>query len=885
MNYLRTAACTLALAGLAGLTHLARAGDDEGCLSEHAVQKDGPAPRVAPGFDADSGRDTRTYPPDRIADFQHMKLEIDIPDMNRPHLSAVETLSFAPLGHDLAELSLDAKLMEVHEVSSPGHKVSFKHDGHVLRVSFDPPVPAGATALLTTKYEVDDPPQGLTWTPESPAWPGRPAQLHSQGEAQSNSYWFPCHDFPNERLTTELIATVPGDFAVSANGKMAEPPIHSGEGSQKRITYHWLQDKPHVNYLVSMIVGKFDVVDVAMPEQGQGKALVPMPVYVPPGRGGDVFRTYGRTPQMVSLFGKLTGQPYAWDRYAQLVVWNFGAGGMENTSATTLYDTAVLTPEGLADGDLDGLISHELAHQWFGDLITCKSWEHIWLNEGFATYFTNLWFEHRDAGGSPEDGSNDAYQAGVIGNFDAVIDRDKPDAPYMQAMVSKEYTDPGQPFGWAAGAYPKGASILNMLRQRLGDELFFKGLAAYVARYKLQNTETNDLRRALEEVSGDSLEQFFHQWCYRPGVPDLDIELKWDETASELVVSVNQKQQIDGYNSAFAFALPIWVEGGHGSPAAKAALSRGSLVSMEISTNSTEARFKLDAEPDLVAIDPLMAVLAKMTIKQPLRNWVAQLERGPTLASRVQAARAMSADTSPASRASLLNVARDARSHTKLRSVAIESLRHRNDAPALVELADPAPQAADVRVALVDAIAVLAAAGEIEASQRTRLKELLADHAANDTSFRARASALRGLGKTKAIDHLSVILAGADTDSQHDRVRQGALEALGDMDSSEGLQVVLRYSLPGAYNRTRPIAIAALGKLAHHDPDTVFKVLVTLLSDRERRVWEAAGDALAKLDDPRAQEEFQKLASAKRDEGDKKKIAAWEERIGKHASR
>jgi aminopeptidase N len=147
-----------------------------------------------------------------------------------------------------------------------------------------------------------------------------------------------------------------------------------------------------------------------------------MPVYAPLGPRSDIARSYGRTPRMVDLFGRLTGQPFPWDRYAQVIVWNFGAGGMENTSATTLYDTAVLSADAVTDGfDLDGLISHELAHQWFGDLITCRSWEHIWLNEGFATYFSNLWFEERDGA--------DGYQSGVRGNFDSVCGSDHADAP------------------------------------------------------------------------------------------------------------------------------------------------------------------------------------------------------------------------------------------------------------------------------------------------------------------------------------------------------------------------------------------------------------------------------------------------------------------------
>jgi aminopeptidase N len=885
--WFRRASVIAALAGLA-MVSPAWADDDE-CL----VPAPGPAPSKAiPGFDAANGRDTRTFAPDRVVDFTHMKLAIDIPDMNRPHFSAAQTLTFAPISKKLAELTLDAHLLDVKSVVCPNFKTSFTSDGKTMTVNFDPPVPAGTRVDLTTAYEVDDPPQGITWTPESPAWPGRPAQLHSQGESDTNSYWFPCHDFPNERLATELIVTVPDGYTVSSNGREAEPPAKKGG----RTTFHWLQSKPHVNYLVSLVVGKFDVVDVspaARPVQATGSTPVafpaghppvPMPVYAPKGRGGDVQHTYERTPQMVALFERLTGHAYPWDRYAQVIVWNFGAGGMENTSATTMYDTAILALGAEADGDLDGLISHELAHQWFGDLITCKSWDHIWLNEGFATYFTQLWMEeHAGHFGT----SNDAYQAGILGNFDAVTDRDKTDAPFQAATVSKAYTNPGESFGRAGNPYPKGSSVLHMLRTRLGDEVFFRGIAAWVERYQLQTAETSDFRRVMEEVSGEPLEQFFNQWLFRPGVPELEISTSWDAEKRELTVACEQKQHISGYNPAFAFDLPIWVETGSapGVPAS-GPLSRGRLLTLPVRENSATQTFALDAEPGMVVIDPQLAVLSKQAIKQPLKNWIAQVERGPTFAARAQAARTLAFDDSAVARTSLLHVAQEAGAHPKLRSIAIESLRKRHDTDALADLAGRAAQLPpDARVTLMEQIASIAADKETDAPHKARFTDFLAASAGNDTSARTRAAALKGLGTLKASDTLQIILAAAELESQHDRIRQGALEALGDLDAKEGLPTAIRYSLPGAYNRTRPIAIAAVAKLAHHDPESAYKALSMVLPDRERRAWEAAGEAMVKLRDARAAGEFENLASAKRDETDKKKIAGWEEQLTKQAAR
>lgn len=801
-------------------------------------------PRKVGGVDPVTGRDLLNYPPHAHVAYQHMALKLDIPDMNVPRMEAEQRLSFSPVGDVLDFLQLDAKLLDIHAVtlSRPANgKVSFKHDGLKLSLTFDPPLPVGEKAEIITTYAINNPHAGITWTPESKAWPGRPAQLHSQGESNQNSYWFPCHDFPNVRLTTELTVTVPGGYLVSSNGKLVEttrsqgvrpvsppasrnpPTSDSSTAASPRTTYHWLQDKPHVNYLVSLIVGKFDVESVST-----GK--LSMPVYVPPGRGPDIKRTYGNTPRMIDLFSKLTGQPYPWDQYAQLVVWNFGAGGMENTSATTLFDSAILSPQGLADGDIDGLISHELAHQWFGDLITCKSWEHIWLNEGFATYFTNLWFEERDG--------KDAYLVGVRNNFDRVIAADKADAPFQPPMVSKEYERPGDTFSRAANPYPKGSSILHMLRRRLGDEVFFKGLSVYVERFKFKLAETADLRRVMEEVSGETLEKFFNQWCYHPGVPDLDITCDWKAESSELVVAINQKQTINGYNPAFEFSLPIWVQTRAGSSTR--------LPAIEVSERQTTATFKLDSEPSMVTFDPDLTVLAKMTIKQPLRRWVAQLDRGPTPMCRIQAARSLATDESSMGADTLAKIAASS-SPSPLRVECVKAMVARHDVASLAELSRAGITDRDTREALVEGIPEALGKKTSQAPDRQRLIDFIANAAAKDESGRVRQSALRGIGKLKLNDRFPILADALGVESQHDRIRQGALEGLGDLDAPEALPLVIQYAQPGTLSRTRPIAIQAIAKLAHHDQPAAIKALLSLQSDGEPRTRNQTAESLITL--------------------------------------
>ena len=820
------------------------------CAPPALAQADGRA-------DPDTGRDLRHYPPHRFVDYEHMRLDLSIADMDVPRLEATQTLTISPIAEPVELLTLDARLLDIESVTCGVADTNWDYDGASLEIAFIPPLEPGRSYEIVTTYEVDDPPQGLIWTPSSEAWPGRPAQLHTQGEPETNSYWFPCHDFPNERLSTELVVTVPPGFLVSSNGRLVEHRRNvstgaNGDGLAASETYHWLQDRAHVNYLVSLVVGKFDVVDL-------GTAELPMPVYVPTGRAADARATYASTPRMIDLYETLLDEPYPWDRYAQLVVWNFAAGGMENTSATSLYDTAVLDERARLDMSLDSLIAHELAHQWFGDLVTCRSWEHIWLNEGFASYLESLWWEH-------EEGPN-GYLEDVLANFDAVIRSDDGTAPGTPGMVSKVYDHPWDVFGRRANPYPKGASVLHMLRMRLGDEVFFEGLRVYLDRYGDGLAETRDLRLVLEEVSGEPLERFFEQWCRRPGIPRLDVGVSWDDANGLLRVDVEQTQPIDGYNPAFAFDLPVWIRGSGGGAAGRSGV-------IHVDGRSASAAFELDAEPAMVVIDPDLDVLAEKTVTNSWVRWTTQLEAGPTLPSRVEAARHLADEHDETTRARLAGVATDANAHPRVREAAAVALGEQRAVAELGAMLRAGVDSHYVRRATVEAIGVALDGADTRSPEARDAIEYVAAHAQGDPSLRVQAEAIRVLGRLDQADRLAIVLAAAATDSQHDTLRQAAISALADMDAPGGLEVVIDLAQPGHLNRTRPRAVGAIATLAHHDPDRAFRAVAPLVEDRERRTWEAAAAALVRLGDPRGVAVLAVAAASKRDPADRDALLA-----------
>jgi aminopeptidase N len=765
--------------------------------------------------DAETGRDLRNYPPDRIVDHLHMKLELRFEDLNERRFTAVETLRFAPVGRPADAVVLDAAdAIRIGSITLDGAPVDYRHEGDRLTLRFDPPLAVGRAREVVIDYECVEPAGSMVFTPRLPRAPGYGPEVHTTGQTASNHHWFACHDAPNERLTTELIVDVPAGLMVSSNGHLV-----SSRDDGRRAVWHYLQDKPHVNYLVVLVIGRFDAVEIPHPR-------VPMEVWVPPGQGPRVLQTFGRTGEMIDVFERRFGHPYPWDRYDQVVVKNFGPGGMENTSVTTLRPDAVHDAVALADDDLEGLIAHELAHQWAGDFFTCKSWSHIWLNEGWATFGAALWFEHRDG----QDGYLDAMRR----SFRRVVNRDR--TTNDQPMVSAVYEHPWETFGRAANPYAKGASILHMLRMMLGDVVFFEGLSRFTHRHALDVVETNDLRYAMEAVSGLGLEWFFDQWCYRPGVPRLDVTVSYDAGDGALQVDVEQTQHIDDRTPAFRFVLPVHVETASGSRA----------LTLDVRERTATLRADLDGPPTMVAIDPEMHVLMVADVDKPRRLWMEQARRGPTISARHDALAALSARSIPKVIDLLAAIAADETTRHTLRVSAVRALTRldsRRSRSALLDLGNADIDDARVRAAVVTALEDLPA---------RQVTDRLAEVAATDPSYATRAAAIDALAAHEAREHASLVADLAHVTSQYDQVRTAALEALIAFDDPRGLDLGIRYSAYGEPDRSRPVAIRAVGRLAHHDRDRAVAHLIALLDDPERRSVAAAGSALARLGDPRA---------------------------------
>jgi aminopeptidase N len=735
-----------------------------------------------------------------------------------PHasLDGVATLSYERKDAGAAELALDAVGMTLGEVAigedGAFTPAAYEYDGDQIRIA----VPKGSrSGQVRISYRAT-PRRGLYFLAPDRFVKDRPVQVWSQCQDEDARHWFPCHDKPHVKMTTELSVTVPAGFTALSNGELVRSECP--RKGKKPWRYHFKMDQPHPSYLVTLVAGRFSVIEDRDAERGRGQPKVPVRYYVPKGREADGRRSFGETPRMIELFAKLTGVPYPWSRYSQVVVSDFIFGGMENTTATTMYEHILLDQRAALDISSNDLVAHELAHQWFGDYVTCRDWSHAWLNEGFATFFEHL--EREDRLG------RDEYEYGILADVDSYMA--EANGRYQRPIVCRDYDLPIDLFD--RHLYEKGGLVLHMLRRDLGEQTFWEGIKTYLVRHAGGVVETNDLMRALEEVSGRSLERFFDQWVYRQGHPQLKVKIAWDDGL--LNVSVKQTQRA-GATAVFAFELEIEVAAKDGR------LERHRKSVTEASDTLVVA---LPERPKWVAFDPDLRVIGDIGVEAPTDMLRQQLEHGTSARSRSAAAQALAKRDDPPTIAALGKALKNAREAWMVRAEAAHALGRIRGEESLEELRKNVSAAhPKVRRAVVSAL------GGFRVQKAARA---LSARASRDASYLVQAEACRALGRTRQSGALDVLVRALDQKAWGDVIRAGALDGLSALRNDAAIPKVIERTRYGVPTRGRRAAIAGLARLS--DSRRVREHLEDLLDDRDPHLRAEVVGALQTLADPRA---------------------------------
>jgi len=686
-----------------------------------------------------------------------------------------------------------------------------------LSVHLAQPAKSGEKFEVELKYE-GKPTSGLYFILPDKDDPARAKEIWTQGEAEDTHHYIPIYDYPNDRTTSEMILTVPADWLTVSNGKLLS--IQDTPDGQK--TWTWRQSLPVSTYLISFVAGEYQ-------QKKDSWRNLPVTYSVPRGMEDTIEPTFAHTKEMLDFFSNRFGVPYPWDQYAQTAVDDFVASGMENVSATTLATRDMLRPELAREKPeaADSLISHEMTHQWFGDLVTCKDWTNTWLNEGFATFGASLWEEHFYG----QDASSYRYW------------RDQ--NSWMQSrelfpipIVTRNINDSVE---YEGNVYDKAGWVIHMLREQLGDEAFFRAIKHYLETYRLQNVVSADLAKAIEESSGTNVDQFFDQWIYGAGAPRFVVRSTYDEAGKKVNLEVTQTQKLDTHVGLFRVAIEVAINTSSGEK----------LFPIEVSKADETFSFAVDGVPLMVLFDKGDKILKSVDFQKSPEEWIRQLREAPDVPDRADAAFALGGLRDNEAAAKALG---DAARHDKfwgVREEALRALGRMNATPArkevLAALSNSQPW---VRAVAVDQLGRFH--GDEEVAKR--LENIYKD----DKAYTVRGAALQSLALDKAPDAESTLEAALATTSPDDVLRSGALRAMGSLGDSKGVPALLEWSSPGKPSGLRGIAIGSLGRvdLKNHD---VTQRLISYLNESSFDIKFATVFALGRRGDPSAIEPMEAL--------------------------
>ncbi|MBW8873347.1 MAG: HEAT repeat domain-containing protein [Acidobacteria bacterium] len=759
------------------------------------------------------------YMPARQYDLQHLKLDLAFDwDAKSVAGTAIETLT--PLLPGLDSLVFNAVGLEIGKVRVNGAERPFSLDpqAQTLTVKLDRPYGPADRIEAAIDYAAH-PQAGLYFVGPDKAYPAKPRQIYSQGESDLNRFWFPVWDSPNDRTTTEVVATVKPPFEVVSNGRLVEVT----DRPDGRRTWHWSMDFPHTTYLLSVAIGEFAKVS----DQWQG---IPVDYYVPKGPRAEeeARRSFGMTPAVLDFYSKVTGRPYPYPKYAQAVVIDYMWGGMENISATTQTSRTLHDARAELDFTSEGLVAHEAAHQWFGDLVTCQDWSNAWLNEGFADYFTAL-YEGNAHGPDELQAQLDEYRRGYL----------REDANrYRRPIVTRRYADSIAMFD--GHTYVKGALVLHMAHFLLGDEGWWKGIHAYLDRFGGHTVVTSDLQEALEDATGASLGPLFEQYVYGAGHPELKVRWSWQPETRQVHLEIRQTQELTAETGLFSFPLEVALVGEKETVVRRLPVAARAVQDLYLAS---------DERPRTVVLDPKGWILKTVDFDKPVAEWVIQLATATELPTRLEAIRALGALGGAEAVAALGRALREEPFHLARREAAKALGAVGGDAALEALRPGLADKDSRVRTDALDALQHF--------PTHTELIPLLRRALEHEESYFARAAAATALGafESRREEVAPLLVAALEQTSFHEVVRGSAIIALGKLDPDRAFAPAQRLSAYGAPIDSRRSALNALadvGSKSSRRREEVRKVLVGYLDDPSYVFREGVYAAIAILGDAAA---------------------------------
>jgi aminopeptidase N len=769
-----------------------------------------------------TGHAVSPYARSREYKLENVKTHLSF-DLAQRQVNGEVTHTISILQDGITSLAFDSSDLVIDSVTLDGKPVTAKTSADQLIV------PLGHAASHGDKHVVDiryhgQPKKGLYFILPDANYPNQPQEIWSQGEDEDTHYYIPIYDYPNNRTTSEMILTVPADWLTVSNGKLVDVKTE-GNGMK---TWDWVQSEPIATYLISVVAGQFDE------KKAEWTGGMPLQYLVPHGESADIDSTFVRTPDMLTTFSDRLDVRYPWAKYAQSAVDDFVVGGMENASATTLTTRGLVNPAfvGETPEGSDSLISHEMAHQWFGDLVTCKGWADLWLNEGFATYFEHYW--------------NEAHYGKDAVDYEYWRDARTwmgQERLFNVPIVNYDLTDSLESAG---NIYNKGSWVLRMLRERLGDEAFFRGLHSYLETNRYHNVATADLVKAIEDSTGQGVDEFFHQWVFGAGAPKFQITEQYDDAARQLKLEIQQTQEVKGHVGLFHVPVEIEVTTASGAKS----------FPVDLRKADENFTFTVDGPPLMILFDKGGKILKSVNWDKSPDEWIYQLAHAASVPDRADAAAALGDFKDNPRVVQALGDAGHNDAFWGVRNEAILSLGRIGTAPAkkqlLFDLANKQPW---VRQTAVEQLG--------HAAPDHKVAYLIEQFVSQDKAWHVRAAAIGALAEMKPPHTFETLQDAVNSQSPDDILRNAALRAFGPLGDDQAVPVLQTWAAPGKTLTSRVAAIASLGQLDKKNKD-ITKALIGYLDENHVDIQRATLQALVARGDQDAVpalEAFQKSPS------------------------
>ncbi len=713
------------------------------------------------------------FTPDMVLEPKHLLLELNF-DWELERVWGTTTYDLLIKGHDVEEIVLDAVNLEITQVQIGRRSVEFENTGETVRFYLPKIGNNGEMVKVKLHHSVTQPPAGIYFTKADAHYPDRFRTVWTQGQDEDSRYYFPCLDKPNFKQSTEVILHLPKGMFGLSNGKLL-----SHKSSRTQEHFHYKLEIPYSTYLLSIVAGDFA-------EHKERLGGVDIKWYVQKGREQEGKYAFRDTGKIVRFFSKYTGIPYPYSHYTQIAVPEFIFGGMENFTVTTQTDLTLHNKRAALDGDSNGLVAHEAAHMWFGDLVTAKNWSHAWLHESFATYFDALY--------TRESKGEASFRYQLLQDAESYFSED---ASYRRPIVTNIYKEPIDLFD--AHLYPGGAVRLHQLKTIVGEDLFRDALKIYLKRHEFGLVETVDLVRCLEEVTGRNFDEWFDQWIYRGGYPKLEIKYSWDQKLKLATVEIKQTQKSDKKDEDLLFKLPFEIA---------FYFSRNEeRFPVEINKREEKFCFKLRSKPLFFSVDPdHTCPCKKVTLEVSRPMLKEQLKRDVNPIGRIQAALALTKNASVEDVKFLSTCLKKENqwgvANRIARALAKIGGNHARDG-LLRALKIPN---SNIRLGVVRALSNF--------KEDVKVAKALRQVSEGDPSYRVEAAALEALGSIRDRKSREYLESSLDRPSHNHMAQTAIYNALTSLEDEASWDVLVKGADYGSHANSRLAAMRGLARLA-----------------------------------------------------------------------